>query len=116
MGAYSSWPIMALTHHFIVKWAGLRCGILNFSEYCILGDDIVICHDSVATAYRQLLRELDMPISEAKTLVSRDTFEFAKRVIHKGDEVTPYAISGIQSVYKRYSLLLNFLDTQRGHG
>jgi hypothetical protein len=57
-----------------------------------------------------------MPISEQKTHVSDDTFEFAKRWFHKGLEVTGFSIAGFGSVWKRYSLLHNYLSTQRDHG
>jgi hypothetical protein len=57
-----------------------------------------------------------MPISEQKTHVSGDTFEFAKRWFHKGLEVTGFSIAGFGSVWKRYSLLHNYLSTQRDHG
>lgn len=116
MGAYSSWPAMALTHHLIVRVAALRAGYPHFNQYFLLGDDIVIANAAVAAAYRALLSDLDMPISDAKTHVSEDTFEFAKRWIHKGVEVTGFSIAGMDSVWKRYSLLHNYLCTQRDHG
>jgi hypothetical protein len=116
MGAYSSWPAMALTHHLIVRVAALRAGFPHFTSYCLLGDDIVIANAAVAQQYKILLSQLDMPISEQKTHVSDDTFEFAKRWFHKGLEVTGFSIAGIGSVWKRYSLLHNYLCTQRDHG
>ena len=116
MGAYSSWPAMALTHHLIVRVAALRAGFPHFTSYCLLGDDIVIANAAVAQQYKDLLSQLDMPISEQKTHVSNDTFEFAKRWFHKGLEVTGFSVAGFSSVWKRYSLLHNYLSTQRGHG
>jgi len=116
MGAYSSWPAMALTHHLIVRVAALRAGFPHFTSYCLLGDDIVIANAAVAQQYKALLAQLDMPISEQKTHVSEDTFEFAKRWFHKGIEVTGFSTAGIGSVWKRYSLLHNYLCTQRDHG
>jgi hypothetical protein len=116
MGAYSSWPAMALTHHLIVRVAALRAGFPHFTSYALLGDDIVIANAAVAQQYRDLLQSLDMPISDAKTHVSEDTFEFAKRWFHKGTEITGFSIAGFNSVWKRYSLLHNYLSTQRDHG
>jgi len=116
MGAYSSWCAMALTHHVLVRVAALRAGIPHFTSYCLLGDDIVIANALVAQQYKDLLSQLDMPISEQKTHVSDDTFEFAKRWFHKGSEVTGFSIAGIESVWKRYSLLHNYLSTQLDHG
>jgi len=116
MGAYSSWGAMAVTHHILVCISALRCNKPHFKDYCILGDDIVIANAAVAEAYKSLLSELDMPISEAKTHVSNDTYEFAKRWIHNGVEITGFACSGLRSVWKRYSLLRTFLENQRLHG
>lgn len=116
MGAYSSWCAMALTHHYLVNVAALRAGYPHFKDYALLGDDLVIANAAVALEYRSLLRTLDMPVSEAKTHVSNDTYEFAKRWIHAGEEITGFAISGLKSVWKRYSLLHNFLQTQQHHG
>jgi hypothetical protein len=107
---------MALTHHVLVRVAALRCGKPHFTDYVILGDDIVIANADVAQQYKALLSTLDMPISEAKTHVSNDTFEFAKRWFHKGCEITGFSTAGLFSVWKRYSLLHNYLATQRDHG
>lgn len=70
----------------------------------------------MAGEYRKLLSELDMPISETKTHVSIHTYEFAKRWVHQGTEITGFAIGGLFSVWKRYPLLHNFLETQSHHG
>jgi len=116
MGAYSSWPAMALTHHLIVRVSALRAGFPHFTSYALLGDDIVIANAAVAQQYRNLLQDLDMPISDAKTHVGETTFEFAKRWFHEGVEITGFSIAGLGSVWKRYSLLHNYLITQRDHG
>jgi hypothetical protein len=122
MGAYSSWPIMALTHHIIVQVAAQRHGLSGsrlrpvFESYSLLGDDLVIAHDLVAGEYRNLLFSLDMPFSFEKTHVSKHTFEFAKRWFHRGSEVTGFSIGGLLSVWKSYPLLLNFLQNQSSHG
>jgi len=116
MGAYGSWPLMALTHHFIVQWASRLCGNTSkFTNYRLLGDDIVIADDQVASAYRELLNRLDMPISEQKTHVG-DVYEFAKRWIYKGVEVTGFSVGGLLEVWKRYPLLYNFMENQKKHG
>lgn len=117
MGAYSSWASMAITHHVIVRWAAHRVKVKNFNKYALLGDDIVIADSVVSESYKRLLADLDMPFSLAKTHVSSDTtFEFAKRWYIKGTEVTPFSMGGLESVYKRYYLLHNFLLNQAKHG
>lgn len=89
MGAYSSWPTFALCHHVAVRVAAKRAGKpVHFSAYALLGDDIVIASDAVALEYRKLMGELGVDISETKTHVSPDTYEFAKRWISSNAEVT----------------------------
>jgi len=87
---------MAITHHFLVQAAALRAGYKTFfKKYCLLGDDIVIADSSVAVQYKILLSQLDMPISETKTHVCDHTYEFAKRWIYRGQEITGYSIGGL---------------------
>lgn len=89
MGAYSSWALFSVTHHVSVRVAAKRAGKpVTFSNYVLLGDDIVIGDHDVAAQYRILMSELGVEISETKTHVSDDTYEFAKRWIHNGQEVT----------------------------
>lgn len=117
MGAYSSWAMMALTHHYLVQASALKSGYKRyFKKYVLLGDDIVIACPKVAVQYKILLSQLSMPISESKTHVSNDTFEFAKRWFHRGDEISGYSIGGLLETWKRYSLLHEFLENQQRHG
>lgn len=89
MGAYSSWAIFSICHHVIVRVAAQRAGKpVSFSNYVLLGDDIVIGDDLVAQHYRAIMSELGVEISVPKSHVSLDTYEFAKRWIHSGTEVT----------------------------
>jgi hypothetical protein len=117
MGAYSSWAVMALTHHIIVQVAAQRAGVVGlFKQYCLLGDDIRIDVDKVAQEYIKLLSELDMPVSMQKTHTSKEGFEFAKRWFINGEEITGFSISGLLSVCKSYSQLVNFFENQIAHG
>jgi len=68
----------------------------------------VIADDRVALKYREILRTLDVPISEAKSHVSKDTYEFAKRWWHRGDEVTPFPLAGLVEIGSKYYLLPGF--------
>lgn len=117
MGAYSSWPLMALTHHVIVRVAAIRAGIfIPFSDYVLLGDDLVIANSAVALQYKKLCGELQMPISDSKTHESERIFEFAKRWFIGTTEFTGFSAPGLKSVWKSYALLHNFLSTQENHG
>lgn len=106
MGAYSSWAAFTMTHHLLVFAAASEVGKSDFSAYALLGDDIVIADDAVATKYRELLRDLDVPISDAKTHTSKDVYEFAKRWFFKGREVSPFPISALPETIKKYYLLV----------
>jgi hypothetical protein len=55
------------------------CGYKTFNQYIILGDDIVIKDNDVASRYREIMEALGVEISVQKTHVSSDTYEFAKR-------------------------------------
>jgi len=48
-------------------------------RYVVLGDDIVIADQHIAKHYVEIMAELDIPISKAKTHVSENSYEFAKR-------------------------------------
>lgn len=88
MGAYSSWGMLAVTHHVIVQIAATRAGLLNFKHYCVLGDDIVINNDVVAKNYVDLMSTLGVSINQSKSVVSYDIVEFAKRWLTPFGEIT----------------------------
>jgi hypothetical protein len=49
MGAFSSWPMFALSHHLVVQLAAYRASHkLPFTNYMLLGDDIVLGTGRVA--------------------------------------------------------------------
>jgi hypothetical protein len=110
MGAYSSWATFALSHHMVVQWAAYLCGIRDFQDYILLGDDIVIKNDIVAQRYIGLMRRWGVEISEAKTHVSPDTYEFAKRWIHQQREISPLPVKGIMEHFKEYKTVLSLIN------
>lgn len=87
MGAYSSWAMLALTHHFIVQASAWRAGVVPvgtwFADYAVLGDDLVLANKAVADEYLEILRDLGMEVNLSKSLLSSDgtCLEFAKRTI-----------------------------------
>jgi len=90
MGALSSWAMLALTHHFIVQWAYLKT-LKNvtdykwFTDYALLGDDIVLANGKVAAQYLLLMKRLGVKIGLHKSLVSRKgVLEFAKKFFVQG--------------------------------
>lgn len=88
MGALSSWVMLALTHHALVQWAWhVVCSDLNlryswFNRYAVLGDDIVIGDQRVASVYVHIMESIGVNIGLAKSLISPSgkVAEFAKRL------------------------------------
>lgn len=82
--------MLALTHHVIVMISALRVGYSNFRDYALLGDDIVIANDAVAKSYHMIMTQiLGVEINLSKTLISKHSFEFAKRLVTLDGEVSP---------------------------
>lgn len=74
MGAYSSWAMLALTHHMIVQASGPSL----VRKYAVLGDDVIVSDD--APNYLTIMTGFGVDISEAKSIISSEFIEFAKRV------------------------------------
>lgn len=116
MGAYSSWAVFALTHHLVVQYAAKTADEnLPFKEYMLLGDDIVIANKAVADKYIDIMSVLGVGISLHKTHASKDTYEFAKRWIHKGIEISPIPLRGLISSRMRYNLITPLIYHIIGH-
>jgi hypothetical protein len=118
MGAYSSWAMLALTHHLIVQMAAWRTmGTVGwFSKYAVLGDDIVIADPSVASAYYQIMvDELKVQIQVTKSLVSENgSFEFAKKTFIRGVEVSPVSLKGFQAALRNLPVMEGLLSALPG--
>jgi hypothetical protein len=109
MGAYSSFAMLALTHHLIVKLAAKRVGIRDFTKYALLGDDIVINHNEVADEYLQIMRSLGVSINLSKTVRSKDLIEFAKRWVTPSTDVSPIGAGAILSIMRKPALIGAFI-------
>jgi hypothetical protein len=108
MGAYSSWSTFTITHHVVLQYIHKELDIAEM-HYQILGDDIVIYHDGVAKEYQRIMKELEVDISIPKSNISSDMYEFAKRVIIKGKEVTGIQIRGLLENHSKYHLLYQMI-------
>lgn len=91
MGMYSSWPALAITNHVLVRLAGFRVGINKFSDYFVLGDDIVIFNDKVASEYIRICHYLGISTKDNDSIHPKGThtLEIAKRLFRRGVEVSP---------------------------
>jgi hypothetical protein len=107
MGAYSSWAVFAISHHIIVQLCALRLNQFPTNNYILLGDDIVIGGDKLAAAYRDMMSHFGVDISEHKSHVSKDTYEFAKRWYHRRIEYSGIQVSAFMETWTNYTLLYN---------
>lgn len=106
MGAYSSFGMLALTHHIIVQVAARRVGYTDwFRDYALLGDDIVILGDAVSDAYLAIMRDLGVEINLLKSHQGY-VGEFAKHWIHPhyGD-LSPVGAGSILVAVRNYKLI-----------
>jgi hypothetical protein len=100
MGAYSSWPLFALCHHLVVQAASKRAGWKQtYTNYMLLGDDLVLGDDEVAKHYLDIIGDLSVPVSSTKTHVSKHMYEFAKRWMYRGFDVTGFPISALSTYH-----------------
>lgn len=129
MGALSSWAMLALTHHFIVQFAAYRAGLRGwFTEYGVLGDDIVLGRPEVAKQYLFIMRVLGVGIGLHKSLISRSgtALEFAKKTFFKGVDVSPITLTELQASFnspasavtfiKKYGLTMSAYLKAAGYG
>jgi len=102
-------------NHICIAIAARRAGItVFFSEYCVLGDDVVIANDKVAQEYHNLLTYLGLDISMAKSIISSEFAEFAKKFIGPGVDYTPLGAGVIlQAMRERYAIGMLFLESIR---
>lgn len=108
LGALSSWAAMAVSHHLMVQYAAYRAfsgqrTMRYFSQYAILGDDIVILDQKVANAYQQICKEWGMEINLSKSHITSRlggrqlVTEFAKRVLINGRKIPLVRATAFQS-------------------
>lgn len=96
MGMYSSFNSTALAHHFLL-WKACKMSNLKWkrARYMLLGDDIVIANDTLASNYKRLLSEWGVEIQHSKTHISPHGFEFAKQIRLHGENVSPFPLSAL---------------------
>jgi len=83
MGLYGSFALFALTHNVLLRTLCSEMGLSPVESFRVLGDDVIISDDNLHTAYRRVLTNFEVPVSESKTIQSDLLAEFAGYVIHK---------------------------------
>lgn len=102
LGAYSSWPMFALSHHMVVRYAAQVSGAPL--EYVLLGDDIVIRGEELGKSYLKVMSLLGVDINLSKSLTGKSG-EFAKRVFTKGYEVSAVPMQLFKECTGNFQLL-----------
>jgi hypothetical protein len=96
MGIKSTFPMLALAHHVIIRQAARNAGMTNFSDYVVLGDDSCIASPKVVEEYRKILGSLGVPINETKSVVSGrpeiHVGEIARRTFIDGHDMSPLPV------------------------
>lgn len=94
MGARSSFPMLALTHHVIIQIAALRAELPSYTEYAVLGDDSGITRTAVSEQYLDLMNKLGVPINLSKSIThvpdAIPMAEICKRVFMDGVEISRF--------------------------
>jgi hypothetical protein len=84
--------MLAITHHLIVQVAYKKAYNKDdlFTNYELLGDDIVIFDTLVADQYLDIMSNLGVAINLSKSVCSPtgDVVEFAKKTFFKGENVS----------------------------
>lgn len=95
MGAMSSWPSMALVHHFLILYCAHVCGHggMDYDNYAILGDDITIGDRTVAKVYHDLCGSLGIQIKLAKSYESENSLcNFANQTYIGLTNISPLSL------------------------
>lgn len=95
--------MLAMTHHAIVIFCAKRAKIKdykNFSDYAVLGDDIIIANSKVASAYLRFLSQIGVKVGLAKSIISKRemVLEFAKKFFVKGKQMNMIPIKDCLAV------------------
>jgi len=92
LGALSSWGVFALTHHVFIRYCA---NDETFDKYVILGDDVVIFDNVVASEYKKLMEHFGVGINSSKSFTSSGLVvygEFCKRLFCGREELSPFPL------------------------
>jgi hypothetical protein len=103
MGELSSWPVMAISHHYLVRLSYAATGspvwVLVKAPYRVLGDDLTLLGFGVAEFYLKLISYLGMDYSKDKTYIGYGVAEFAKSLFCQGEDLTPFPLALLRYRY-----------------
>jgi hypothetical protein len=112
LGAHSSWPSFAISHHIVMRAAYQKAGIDPKDQYLLLGDDMAAKNSEAILHYCNYLQQLGVAISPTKGLKAYSC-EFAKRIFWRGYEVSPVPVPMLETLIRDKVLLPEFLAKVR---
>lgn len=71
---------------------------MNFRDYLILGDDVVIANEDVAREYCNIIIDLGVEISITKSITpcgAHQSLEFASKLLCDGQDLSPFPVGTI---------------------
>jgi hypothetical protein len=92
MGVYTSWPMLALTNHILIRAAYWRCHDKSL-DYLVCGDDTVIGSKEPFLYYESWMNALGVKINRSKSHICESSdpikvAEFCKRLAVNGEIVS----------------------------
>jgi len=83
-----------LTNHSLIRLSAARLGIRAFTDYIVLGDDVVIARKEVAMEYRKVINSIGVFISEHKSINPSELngLEFASKLINSEGNLSPLPV------------------------
>lgn len=90
---------MAIRHHILVRYSAWRVGVHDFTDYLILGDDVVIANKEVADSYIDIITSMGVKISLPKRVLPRPLqgVEFASKLINNQANLSPLPLGCLQT-------------------
>lgn len=79
LGLAPSFGCFAMSHLVLLRGLSAKVG----GDFRIIGDDVAIVGDRLASSYRKVMAQLRVPINDSKSLVSDKLAEFGGRLIDK---------------------------------
>lgn len=104
-----SWGIFTLLHHLLVQQAAYLVDrkVRWFSNYAILGDDLVIGCPKVAKQYRRIVRLIGVDISLEKSMLS-GRWNLLPDSFRRGTDLSPVSFRALSASRESASQIWSF--------
>jgi hypothetical protein len=102
----------------IIEYCAFKEGFKSFRDYAVLGDDVVIWNQRVASRYKRQMEKHGITINLQKSIVSTSyhQVEFAKRLFHSGVEITGLKFTILNQASKSIYMLVDLVRVMNLRG